>query len=122
MAALRRPAAVVARRHAAAVYPQPLTTIDGRCIAAEGAPHVLSASAGSLAVSRNPRGSPSPRLPATSTCWDGGVLRGWDTTASTRRLVSPRWHRRAGVWTGCLVGREHARAATGRRRGHSEVM
>ena len=73
-------------------------------------------------VSRNRRGRPSPRVPATSNCGDGGVLRGWDTTASTRRLATPPWHRRAGVWTGCLVGRKHARAPAGRRRGHSEVM
>ena len=87
-----------------------------------GAPHTLSAHAGRSLVSRNRRGSPSLRVPATSNCGHGGVLRGWDTTASTRRLATPPWHQRAGVWTGCLVGREHARAATGRRRGHSEVM
>ena len=106
-----RPAAVAtARRHAAAVYPQPRTTIEGRCRAEEAAPHTLSAHAGRSLVSRNRRGSPSPGVPATSNCGDGGVLRGWDTTTSTRRLATPPWHRRAGVWTGCLVGREHARA------------
>jgi len=30
---------------------------------------------------------------ATSNCGHGGVLRGWDTTTSTRRLALPRWHR-----------------------------
>ena len=89
---------------------------------AEGAPHTLSEYAVTVAVSRNRRGSPSLRVPATSNCGDGGLLRGWDTTTSTRRLLTPPWYRRAGVWTGCLVGREHARAPTGRRRGHSEVM
>ena len=84
---------------------QPLTTIDGRCRAPEGAPHVLSANAGSVAVSRNRRGSPSLRVPATSNCRDGGVLRGWDTTTAARRLATPPWPRRAGVWTGCPVGR-----------------
>ena len=109
-AATHRPpaAAVTARRRAAAVYRQPLTTIGERCRAPEGAPHVLSASAGSVVVSRNRRGSPSLRVPATSNCRDGGLLRGWDTTASTRRLATPPWPRRAGVWTGCLVGRKHA--------------
>ena len=80
---------------------------------------LLSASAGSVVVSRNRRGNPSPGVPATSNCRDGGVLRGWDTTASTRRLATPPWPRRAGVWTGCLVGRKHARAPAGRRRGHT---
>jgi hypothetical protein len=65
---------------------------------------VLSASAGSVEVSRNRRGSPSPGVPATSNCGNGGLLRGWDTTASTRRLATPPWLRRAGVWTGCPRG------------------
>ena len=81
-----------------------------RVVAAQkmGAPHTLSAHAGRSLVSRNRRGSPSPRVPATSNCRDGGVLRGWDTTAPTRRLATPPWPRRAGVWTGCPVGRNHA--------------
>ena len=33
---------------------------------------------------------PSARVPATSNCGDGGLLRGWDTTASTRRLATHR--------------------------------
>src|SRR6185503_15700381 len=87
-----------------------------------GAPHVQSECPERSAASRNRWGNPSLRVPATSNCGDGGVLRGWDTTASTRRLMIPPWYRRAGVWTGCLVGRNHALASTGRRRGHSEVM
>jgi hypothetical protein len=62
---------------------------------------------------------------ATSNCAHGGVLRAWDTTAPTRRLVMQRWCRRAasprapraGVWSGCLVGRKHASATAGRRCG-----
>ena len=90
-----------------------------------GAPHTLSALAGRSLVSRNRRGGPSLRVvrdvqlrgrrrasrlgyhrvhaPARESSWH-------------RCAASPR-HRRAGVWSGCLVGREHARAAAGRRCG-----
>ena len=46
---------VAARRRSARVSRGPVTTIEERCRAQEGAPHVLSEHAGSLAVSRNRR-------------------------------------------------------------------
>ena len=51
----RRRSASVARRRSARVSRGPVTTIDGRYRAPEGAPHVLSEHTGSLAVSRNRR-------------------------------------------------------------------
>jgi hypothetical protein len=109
---------VAARRRAAAVVSQPRGH-DERSLQGGGlVPRTFSRSApngwryrGILEATLRSEWS------ATSNCGHGGVLRGWDTTASTRRLVNPPWLRRAGVWTGCLVGREHARAAAGRRRG-----
>ena len=94
-----------------------------------GAPHVLSAHAGSVGgIAESSRQSFAESGPRRPTAGDGGVLRGWDTTASTRRLVAPvaRYritaYRRAGVWTGCLVGREHASAPAGRRCGPLVAM
>ena len=59
---------LVARRRSARVSRGPVTTIEGRCRAPKGAPHIVSARTASSAVSRNRRGvmtSECPRrLPA----------------------------------------------------------
>ena len=79
----------------AAVYPSRSPRVEGRCTAEDGAPHVLSAHAERSLVSRNRRGglrSECPRrLPAHA---EASSRLGY--TASTRRLVIPPRHRRAG--------------------------
>ena len=54
------------------------------------APHTLSAQTEPSVVSRNPRGSPSPRVVRDVQLRERRRARGWDTTASTRRLVIPK--------------------------------
>ena len=59
-----------------------------------GAPHILSAAHRTVGgIAESSRQSFAREWSATSNCGHGGVLRGWDTTTSTRRLVAPQWPR-----------------------------
>ena len=104
--ARRRSAAVAARRRSARVSRGPVTTIEERCRAQKGAPHILSALTASAAVSRNRRRVITSGVVRDVYRWELMRACGPRDTRSKRRLADATVASRAGAWTRWYPSRE----------------
>ena len=99
---------LVARRRSARVPRGPVTTIEERYRAEEGAPHVLSEHAASLGGIAESSRSHDFGVPATSTCDCSGVVSAHETPGPNAGSPMPRWGHEPARGRGGIPAAKHA--------------